>query len=138
MWQIPGERITLDLDGPTVTVERIRSWSVQFEGLTLVKRYLETDNQQAEYIALAAMCDFTVREALPQWDIADHHGYIPVSGSGMTRLPIRLLLQIIDQWLASYILPEAEKPANAVDAVIPPSPARNEIKRRLRSVKAAA
>lgn len=138
MWRVPSERIALDLGGPTVEVERICSWSIQFEGLSLLGRFNVAAKAQDEYVALNGLFEHVIREAQPQWDIVDHLGPVPATARGMARLPLDLGLAIASQWLGT--LPqkkEAAEPPSAVDAVIPPGPLNREIKRRLKSVKAA-
>ena len=142
MWRIPGERIALDLDGPSVEVERLRSWSIQFEGLSLLARFMAASKQQDEYLALNALFEHVVREAQPQWDIVDHLGAVPTTARGMARLPLDLGLSIASLWLETLVAVEKKEaeaePPSAVDALIPPGPMNREIKRRLRSVKKVA
>ena len=140
MWQVPGERIALGLDGPSVEVERLRSWSIQFEGLSLLARFMAASKQQDEYLALNALFEHVVREAQPQWDIVDHLGAVPTTARGMARLPLDLGLSIASLWLETLATPASE-PAevpSAVDTLIPPGPMNLEIKRRLQRAKKAA
>ena len=142
MWRVPSERIRLDLDGPSVEVERIGSWNIQYEGLSLLSRFMAASKQQDEYVALNALYEHVVREVQPQWDIVDHLGAVPTTARGMARLPLDLGLSIASLWLQTFVpaeKPEASQaePASAVDAVIPPGPMNLEIKRRLRKKKAA-
>lgn len=137
MWQVPSSRIKLDLDGPSVEVERIHSWAVQYQTNRLYDALLAAKTSDAEYAALLPLIERFVTEAQPTWEISDPRGVVPCTPLGMLRLPIRLTLQMIEGWLNTLIVPSAEKPESAVDAVLPPGKARNEIKRRLRSVKAA-
>ena len=133
-YRLPGKRVALDLDGPSVEVEPIHAWAIQLVGTNLWQAFEDAATPQAELNALGAIGRFLVAEAQPVWDIVDHRGPIPVSETGMLRLPHTLLLEIHAAWLATF---SAEQPASAVDALIPPGPARNEVKRRLRAVKAA-
>lgn len=150
MWRLPGERVRLDLDGPSVEVEPIYSWMIQAECLVLAQRLKEADEGPAEYVALGNLFEVFVREAMPQWDIADHLGPIPATVAGMRRLPLTLQSSILDQWIQSLEEEEeAERPElpgltlvespapSAVDAVVPPGPLNREIKKRLRRAKAA-
>lgn len=137
MWSIASERITLDLDGPSVEVERLHSWMVQFQVLALAGVYNRAQTSVAEYAALVPLFERFVYEAQPSWSISDHRGAIPCTAGGMARLPIRLGLAMIDRWLESLIVPKPDEAESAVDAVVPPGPANREIKRRLRAVKAA-
>jgi len=137
-YRLPGERVRLDLDGPVVEVEPIRSWPVQRLGVRRWLAYQAADDPDAELAALLELYRFFVAEAQPTWDIADHRGLIPVSGEGMLRLPLELAQQTVAGWLRTLPVPvEAEEPTSAVDAVLPPGPFRDEVKTRLRAVKAA-
>lgn len=138
MWRIPGERIRLDLDGPTVEVERISSWALQFEFTQLALAWANASKPGAEYAALVPIFERFLLEAQPTWDIADHRGPIPVTVRGMARLPLSISLGMFNQWLGSLpVAQEEDQPESAVDAVIPPGPVNLEIKRRLKKAKAA-
>lgn len=143
MWRVSSERIRLDLDGPSVEVEPLRSWMIQTECLLLAQRLKDADEGAAEYVALTNLFEFVVREAQPQWDIVDHLGAVPATARGMARLPVALALEICDEWTATLdARPERDAipglrlvesdAASAVDAVVPAGPLRREIKRRLR------
>jgi len=146
MWRIPGERIRLDLGGPSVEVEPLRSWMIQTECLFLAQKVKDAAEGAAEYVALNALFEFVVREAQPQWDIVDHLGAVPTDARGMGRLPLTLALEIVDAWTGSLNarpeMPEVPEglyvvesdAASAVDALIPPGPLRQTVKRRLRKV----
>src|SRR3990167_5740429 len=108
MWQVPGERIALGLDGPSVEVERLRSWSIQFEGLSLLRRFGAAEKPQDEYLALNALYEHVVREAQPQWDIVDHLGAVPTTARGMVRLPLQLGLSIASLLLETLSTPASE------------------------------
>ena len=150
MYRLPGERVTLDLSGPSVEVEPIHSWMVLVEVQLLVDRAKEADAGAAEYVALTNLFERFVSEAQPTWAISDHLGSIPATAAGTRRLPLPMQMAIIEQWFDTFNrkpereeLPEGlhvvESDApSAVDAVIPPGPLQREIKKRLRSVKAAA
>jgi len=143
MWRVPGERIALDLGGPFVEVERLRSWSIQFEGLSLLGRFMAASRPQDEYLALNALYEYVVREAQPQWDIVDHLGAVPPTARGMARLPGGLARAIASLWLETFVpaekaAPENAAPPSAVDALVPPGPVNLEIKRRLRRAKRKA
>lgn len=134
MWHVPSERITLDLDGPSVEVERLHSWMVQFQVLALAAAYNAAKTPAAEYAALAPLFERFVYEAQPSWSIADHRGAIPCTAGGMARLPIALALQIVTQWLGSLEIPAEAEPPTAIDAIVPPGPVNRELKRRLKKV----
>lgn len=101
----------------------------------MLQRFVAAAEPAAEYAALAAVYDRFAAEAQPTWDITDHRGPVPCTGRGMLRLPTQLGIQIVAGWAASLAV--VEQPASAVDAVVPAGPLNREIKRRLRSVKAA-
>lgn len=86
-----------------------------------------------EMSALSAMYELLVSEAQLTWDIADHKGPVPVSVSGMLRLPLNLGLAIYLGWLET-ITPKA----TAVDELIPPSPLRDQLNSKLREKRKAA
>lgn len=157
MWRVPGERVTLDLDGPTVEVERLSAWVVMFECLQLYERFNAASKPEAEYDALTNLYDRFVVEAQPTWDISDHRGVVPNTARGMTRLPTSLALAMVSQWMATFavsaeeqetaVAPRPDIPGlrlvesqapSAVDAVVPPGPLNREIKRRLRAAKKKA
>lgn len=142
MWRIPGERVPLDLDGPTVEVERLTAWPLQFECLALLGRFMAAEKPEAEYAALGDLFSRFVLEAQPSWDIVDHRGAVPNTARGMMRLPTDLALPMVQLWLETLTAaaeePEAAQPPTAVDAIVPEGPLNREIKRRLRSVRAAA
>lgn len=136
MYRLPGERVKLDLDGPTVEVEPIRSWMIQTESLALAARLGAAEEGVAEYAALKSLYEFFVAEAQPTWDIGDHRGAIPNTAAGMMRLPLALASSIISQWQDSLPKAPAADLPSAVD-ILPDGPGKDEVKRRLRSVKAA-
>jgi hypothetical protein len=149
MWRLPGDRTTLDLDGPSVEVEPLHSWHIADECKSYWAAFMAATKAEDERRALNALYTTFVAEALPSWDIADHRGPIPATAAGMTRLPLPLVDSIIGQWLQTLnAKPEREAIAGlhvvesdaptAVDALIPPGPANREIKRRLRAAKKAA
>lgn len=135
MWQVPGERITLDLDGPSVEVERLRSWPVQYQVLALAAAFNAANTPATEYAALVPLFERFVYEAQPSWSIADHRGAIPATAAGMMRLPLPLGVAMVTQWLESLPVPAAQP--SAVDGARLPEPVKREIKRRLQAVKAA-
>ena len=154
MWRVPSERIPLDLGGPSVEVERLGSWHLQFESVQLLRAYEVATKPEDEYRALNALFDLFVREAQPQWDIVDSQGPVPTTARGMSRLPLVLSLGIVSLWAMSLPVEKAEaeeqaeerpevpglqlvesQAPSAVDAVIPPGPANREVKRRLRVAK---
>jgi len=141
VYRLSGERVRLDLDGPVVEVEPIRAAPIQQLGLRRVGACLAASDAGPQLEALLALYEFVVREAQPSWDIADHLGPIPPTATGMARLPVPLAMAIAMGWLATLAVEEepAEtgEPASAVDAVLPPGPLRDEVKTRLRAVKAA-
>lgn len=132
MWRVPSERIALNLDGPTVEVERLRSWMVEYECRDLVAAFNAASTRAAEHNVLAALIDRFMLEAQPSWDIVDHRGAVPANGRGMARLPLDVQLAIIVAWIETFVIAQEEPaPASAVDAVIAPGPANVELKRRL-------
>ncbi len=133
MYRLPGDRITLDLDGPTVEIEPIRAWAVLLASTQLGAAYVAASDPVEQYTALAALAEFFLLEAQPQWNFADHRGPIRETVNGFLRLTPVMQSGVIAGWQATY---EEEK-SSAVDAVIEPGPANLEIKRRLRAVKAA-
>jgi hypothetical protein len=148
MYRLSGERVVLDLDGPSVEVEPIRSWMIQYEVLTLVGRVEAATSSASEYVALSNLYDMVAREMQPTWDIGDHLGAVPNTPRGFARLPLDVMSAITDAWLetlnAKEELPEipglhvVESDApSAVDEVIPPGPFNREVKKRLRRARAA-
>ena len=149
MYRLPGERIRLDLDGPTVEVEPLRSWMLQAECLLLAQKAVAAAEGAPQYVALNDLYEYVIREAQPQWDIVDHIGAVPLTARGMARLPLPLAMEICNQWLETLDakpepveVPEGlhlvESDAHsAVDAKIPPGPVNRELKRRLNRAKAA-
>jgi hypothetical protein len=146
MWKVPSERVTLDLDGPSVEVEPIRSWNIHLESLHAWRVVADAEKPEAKYVALTKLYEQFVFEAQPTWDIADHRGPVPTTARGMARIPLDLQLAILAGWVDSYVV--AEKPEreplpfsvvesdapSAVDAIFPSGPVNRELKRRLRKV----
>jgi hypothetical protein len=128
-YRLPGSRQQLDLDGPSVEIEPCHSWALQQLGIGLAQAFFDAKDAQAEFSALQALGRFVLAEAMPTWDILDHHGPVPPTESGWLRLPNDLKLEITVEWLKT-----ANPKASAVDELIPPGEAREEIKRRLRKV----
>jgi hypothetical protein len=139
VYRVPSERITLDLDGPSVEIERLSAWAIQFEGLQLAKAFLDARGPAQEYTALVRLFDYFAAEAMPSWDIVDHRGPVPATARGMLRLPLSHSLALVNAWIQSLpAAKEEEEPQSAVDAVLPPGALNREVKRRLRAVKKAA
>jgi hypothetical protein len=137
----------LDLDGPSVEVEPIRSWNIEQECLHGWRVFVAAKTPEASYVALSTLYQQFIIEAQPSWDIVDHRGPVPTTVRGMARLPLDLQVSILGRWRDTYVV--AEKPEreplpfsviesdapSAVDAVFPPgSPVNREAKRRLRKV----
>lgn len=142
MYRINGDRIALDLDGPRVEVEPIQSWQIRTIAAALRDVFNAAKTPSDEFDALSKFIEFFVAEAMPQWDFCDHRGAVPATSQGMARLPIRMQFDILSQWVDGPQAAELEDvrdvdAPSAVDAVIPPGEGNREIKRRLRSVKAA-
>lgn len=135
VYRLPGERIRLDLDGPTVEVERIAAPAIRVVVMRDVDLYFKADGEAAQVVALVPVYERFIAEAQPTWDISDHRGPIPVTSSGMLRLG-ELGVRIIVEWVQDSVRVE-EVPQSAVDAIIPPGKLNTDLKRRLRSVKAA-
>lgn len=133
-YRLPGSRHQLDLDGPSVEVEPCLSWAIQHIGIGLYRALDTAEEANAHLAALQNLGRLVLAEAMPTWDIMDHHGPVPATEAGWLRIPDLLAQQIAVGWLNTYT---AEQPSSAVDALIPEGPMRNEIKRRLRAVKAA-
>ncbi len=149
MYRLNGERITLDVGGPSVDVEPIHSWQIEVEAAALRDVFLAASRPQDEYGALNALIAVFVSEAQPVWDIADHLGPVPATARGMARLPLDMQLAMLGQWLESRQVAEQAKhepitgihlvesgAASAVDTVIPLGPFNAAVKRRLRAKKA--
>lgn len=129
VYRLPSERVLLDVEGPSVEVERIGAWPIHRTALSLMSAFMRATEPGPELAALAELYPFFLGEAQPVWDIADHRGPVPVSVVGMYRLPIPLALRIVDGWLETF---EPDKPS-AVDAVIPPGPVRDALNKGLRA-----
>jgi hypothetical protein len=135
-YRLPGGRVSLDLDGPPVEVERVASPLIHQLGLNRLAAVISAKTTGARASALLELYELVIGEAQPTWEVLDHRGVVLPTASGMSRLPMELGLAIATGWLETLVV-EEQQPASAVDAVIPPGKARNEIKRRLRAVKAA-
>jgi hypothetical protein len=142
VYQVPGARIALDLGGPSVEVERVRSWAVQVEAANLGASFVGAKSPEDEYKALRTLFQFFLYEAQPIWDLGDHHGPIPPTADAWRRIPNDLLFEIIGQWQDSLAAAEpVEAPAgltvvpDVVDHLIPPGPANRQIKRQLAAAK---
>jgi hypothetical protein len=137
-YRLPGDRVALDLDGPLVEVEPVHAWAIQRLGVREYLAYQAATEPDAELAALLSLFRFVAGEAQPSWDIADHRGLIPATGEGMLRLPLELSLRIVADWLGTLpVAADVEEPGSVVDEVLPPGPLRDEVKTRLRAVKAA-
>lgn len=148
MWRVSDERVQLDLDGPSVEVEPLRSWMISAELAVLAQKVQDAAEGAPLYVALLELFERFIYEAQPVWDIADHHGPVPYTAHGMARI-FPLSVQIVEQWRETIdakpereALPpdlrlvESDAPT-AVDALIPPGALNREIKKRLRAAKAA-
>lgn len=150
MYRLPGDRIQLDLGGPSVEVEPIHAWAIQFEAYLLLRRLADAEEgTPRQYTAFKDLCEYVAPEAQIQWDIVDHQGPVPTTARGMMRLPITLAAQLAEQWIATIVVPEAQQfeelpdelnvmqtnAPSAVDALVPPGPLNRELKRRLRVVR---
>lgn len=130
---LPGSRVLLDLDGPSVEVDAVLSVAIHALGTIRLGEFVEAKTTSAKLAAMTELYELVVTEARPTWDILDHRGPVPATSAGMLRLPADLGLGICTGWLET--LP-VEKDT-AVDAVVPPGPARDELNRRLKAAKAA-
>lgn len=129
MWRVPGERVKLDLDGPTVEVEPIRSWALLVETTALAATYKKAAGTAAQYEAVSRLFEAFCATARPQWDIVDGFGPVPASGAGMKRLPLDLALDMFAKWQDTFPKPKS----SAVDKVLRPgSPVNLEVKRRMK------
>lgn len=129
-YRLPSERVPIEIeDGPTVEVEKIGLELTFRTAVGLASAYLEA--RDIKTLRAAYRC--FVYEAQPTWDIVDHHGPVPQTVAGMLRLPVPMGIAFIHAWASTFI----EK-ASAVDEMIPPSPLRDELKRRLKQARKAA
>lgn len=135
VYRLPDARVTLDLDGPQVEVQRLIAPGVWLLGMRDLEKVISAKGPDGQIAGLVPLYERLVAEAKPVWDIADHAGAVPVTASGMLRLPIELGLRIVTGWLETF---GAEEPASAVDAIIEPGPHREALKKRLREKKQAA
>lgn len=135
MWSVPGNRIKLDLDGPSVEVEPIHAWSIFFETRALRAIFDNAKTPADEYSALTSLFNYVALEAQPQWDIVDHRGAVPPTGRGFHRLELKMALQIVDGWANSFNV-QQEEVQSAADVILAPGPVRDEVKRRLKKKNA--
>lgn len=133
-YRLPSERVVIEIpDGPTVEVAPIHATSIYQAAVGLMGRLLNAEGP-ASFDARQRLCRFVVAEAQPTWDIADHRGAIPPTPEGMVRLPDAYLVAIVEGWTAPFV---AVEPTSVADDILPEGPVRDEVKRRLRAVKAA-
>lgn len=137
-YQLPSERVSLDLDGPIVEVQRLASLGIWAVAMNEMSAVMKAKGRAAQVTALSALYERFVAEALPSWDILDHRGPVPATVSGALRLPFELGVLIVAGWLETFDQEEAAEPASAVDKLIAPGPARDELNRRLRMSRKAA
>lgn len=133
---LPGSRVLLDLDGPSVEVDQVLSETIHLLGIVRLGKLLGSRTPEAKIAAKTELYELVAQEARPTWDIIDHRGPVPPTSTGMLRLPDEIGLVIVTGWLDTLPVPEEAK-GTAVDAVVPPGKVRNELNRRLRLVKAA-
>jgi hypothetical protein len=133
-YRLPSERVTVEVEnGPPIEVERLGVWTLAWTGAYLVGQFYAATAPEAELAALRNIGAYFIVEAQPTWDIADHRGPIPVTVDGFLRLPDPMALAMVRAWLET----QHEK-ASAVDELVPPGEAREELKRRLKASRKAA
>ena len=134
-YRIPGGRVTLDLDGPSVEVEQLASPTVGFLARAELAAFLEAKDEASRITALRPICERFVTEAQPTWEIVDHRGPILPTVAGMLRLdPLKLALPMVMAWIETLTV-EEEQPATAVDALIPPGPLNASLNEQLAAAK---
>lgn len=131
-FRIAGDRVTLTVEGASIEVSPIVAWPIAHTAVRLALAYHDAKSGDAEFVALRELGEFLVAEAQPSWDIEDHRGRVPATPAGMLRLPIDMTLALVQAWIDTIVPKQS-----AADVVLPPGPVRDEVKRRLRSVKAA-
>ncbi len=131
-YRLPSERVTLELDGPSVEVTALSAEPIHALGVARAAAWAQAKGQAEQVNALTALYELFVAEAQPIWDILDHRGPVAATASGMLRLPVALGVSIISGWLDT-MTPKT----TAVDEIIPPGDLRDELNKRLRAKKAA-
>lgn len=132
-YRLPSERVSLAIeDGPTVEVEKVAGDLLYLHAVGLIEAVVRAKSGKQGEAALD-LYRFFVDEAQPTFEIIDHRGPVTPTAEGMLRLPIRLALDMCIEWAGTYIDKET-----AVDAMIPPSPLRDELNKRLRAIRKAA
>lgn len=131
-YRLDGKRVLIELeDGPTIEVQPIVSDTTYRTVVGLGAAYFAATEPTAVQSALSAVATFFCREAMPTWDIADHHGPVPATPVGMLRFPDELTLTLASEWAAAFV---AEPAKTAVDELVPEGPMRDALNRRLRAV----
>lgn len=138
MYRLPDKRVSLNLDGPVVEVQRLASWFIEQQVLSIYSGFAAAKTPAQEYEALVATYARFVEEAQPSWSIADHRGPIPATTAGMIRLPLPLSLAILTGWLETLQQHEETVAETAVDAIIEPGPFRDALNKGLRAKRKAA
>jgi hypothetical protein len=140
-YRLPGGRVELpiegQLEGLRVEVEPIGAWAIYRAAVSLVALFFAADGPAAEFAALRDLNAFFVDEAQPTWDIVDHRGPVPATAQGMLRLPLALVLNLVNGW-TDTLATEDEKPATAVDAIVPPGDLRDQLNDALAKKRAEA
>ena len=125
-----GGRVALELPAPysaaRIEVDAITSWPVATTAATLAESW--TNEPENERVAHYAVCMYLAEEGRPSWDLCDVRGPIPTDPDGLARLPLKLLLGIVTEWLGTYDTgttdpvpaePEPLAPETAVELVEP-------------------
>lgn len=135
-YRIPGGRVTLDLDGPSIEVEQLVSPTVGFLVRAELAAFLEAKDEAGRIAALGPICERFVVEAQPTWEIVDHRGPILPTVAGMLRLdPLRIVLPAVMAWVETMPVADEDAPATAVDALIPPGPLNASLNQQLAEAK---
>jgi hypothetical protein len=127
-YRLDSTRLTLDLGGPTVEVERLAAPTLRVLAMAAVQRVMDAKTDADQASALFALGQRLADEAQPVWDILDHRGAVPPTAAGFIRLPVDLALSIAVGWLEESAKP---LPSSAVDALVEPGPLNTALKRKL-------
>ena len=105
---IIGSRARLIVDdgdyaGVEAEFETINAFPVYYLVVGAAAAYAEAEGAAAELEALNRLYELAADLGRPVWNITDPHGPIPATPTGMLRVPVPLMLQLVDLWTETFI-----------------------------------
>lgn len=132
-YDLRPERVEVTVGNLTIEVSRIASYPLWVQGVRLASAWAASKSDAQTIDTLGECYAFFVAEAQPTWQIVDHRGPVAPTLGGMYRLPLELGMGLYSAWTDTI-----REKGTAVDKIIPASPLRDELNKRLRAARRKA